>query len=83
MPKCSACKYYVENKSVANVRITKGMMKPHKRYCINGKMKELTYSAQGGYGYPVWCPLNMCHNTCIGCGIRIRAEEGDYCSKCK
>lgn len=83
MPKCITCKYYAENKSAANVRITKGTMKPHKGYCIHGKMKEIAYRSLGVYGYPVWCSFNLCQNTCMACGTRIRAEEGDYCSRCR
>lgn len=81
MPNCNTCSYFIENKSNTNVRISKGMMKPHKRYCIYKKMKLLSADALGIYGYPIWCPLNKCQKTCMECGTRIRDEEGDYCKK--
>lgn len=83
MLNCSTCSYHIENRSYNNVRISKGMMRPHKRYCIYKKIKLLSTNALGSYGYPVWCPLNKCQKTCMECGTRIRDEEGDYCKKHK
>lgn len=81
MPRCEKCCHMAENENSNNVRHKKGMMKPNKRYCTNGRFKELTKRDLGSYGYPVWCPFNECSKTCLECGIQIREEEGDYCKK--
>lgn len=81
MPRCEECNFMAENRTGLNVRHKKGMMRPHKKYCTNGRFKELTRRTLSGYDYPVWCPLNECQKTCFVCGTLIREEEGDYCKK--
>lgn len=77
---CDKCEYCEKNNSLVNIRIPKGMLKPLKKYCLHGKMRELSHKALGIYGYPVWCPLNKA-KTCIECGTLIREVEGEYCKK--
>lgn len=80
---CYICEHRQSNKKMIPVRTKKGMMQPLREYCQHPsiKHKEISSRAKGKYGQPIWCPIGA-FKTCMICGTKIRAEEGDYCKNC-
>ena len=84
MPNCDSCDGRIDNSNTTRMRISKGMLEPRSSYCGDcKKIKLITPSSKGTYGYPIWCPRNAYNGTCIECGTRIRIEEGEYCRTCR
>lgn len=80
---CSNCEYLEENNCNIDIKVKGHFLRPGKRYCSHGKIREISRKSLGKYLYPVWCPLNTYKGTCLYCGTRIREEEGEICAECK